>query len=67
MLNTSDKIVAYRHRNNMTQEQVAQYLNISTVTYRTREEKPETWRLKELHQLSALFNVSMRDLMADEQ
>lgn len=61
-MNSLNKLAAYRKLYNLTQEDVAKYLNISNVSYSYKETGKQDFRLLEAKALSELFNASIEDI-----
>lgn len=65
MFSTSERIKALRHRESLTQGDVANELGMTRPTYASRESGESSWRIDELEQLCKFFGCKLSELIGD--
>ena len=56
------KLYAMRKAKNLTQEEMASVLNVSTVTYRAKEKSKIPFNADEMFMIASYFNTDMNDI-----
>ena len=63
----SNRLPVYRKLHNLTQEDVAKYLNISNVSYSYKETGKQDFRLLEAKALADLFDATIEEVFFNDE
>ena len=66
-MNIGDKIFKLRKKNNMTQENLAEKLNVTRQTISKWELNETTPDIKEAKELAKIFNITLNELVYDKK